>query len=204
MTSSGCAPSQCWHSRLFSITSFQLPSSGRSIWWATLALLRLVRRQVGLDEARPPRRSRPAGSRSRQMKIRPATLRTWMGLSPKRDRSKVGRLGLGEDQAAVGPVGPLVVGADDVADLAARLLEQPRAAVPADVVEGADLLVVVAQDDHRVRADVDGDVVAGFGDLRLGGAEQPVPARRSPPRPGRTPPGWCRRAPPGCSPLRGS
>jgi hypothetical protein len=41
-------------------------------------------------------------------------------------------------------------------------------------VEGAHLLVVVAHDHHRGRADVDGDEVAGLGHLGRGGHEEPV------------------------------
>jgi hypothetical protein len=47
-------------------------------------------------------------------------------------------------QATVDAVGPVVVGADEVPDAAARLVEESRAAVPAHVVEGAQLLVVTA------------------------------------------------------------
>ena len=138
-----------------------------------LGVAQLVRGQVGLDEAghlvEVGRRVLVQADEDQAGDVPDVD-----GLEAETGAVEGGRLGLGEDQVAVGPVGPLVVGADDVADRAARLLEQPRAAVPADVVEGADLLVVVAQDDHRVRADVDRDVVAGVGDLRLGGAEQPV------------------------------
>jgi hypothetical protein len=84
------------------------------------------------------------------------------------------------EQSPVDVVGPVVVGAHQVADAAAGVVEDPRPAVPADVVEGAHLLVVVPDDDHRRRADLHGDVVTGLGHLRLGGHEQPVlrPDRR--------------------------
>ena len=138
-----------------------------------LGLAQLVRRQVRLDEAghlvEVGRRVLVEADEDQS-----GDVANMDGPEAETRPVEGGRLGLGEDQAAVGPIGPLVVGADDVPDLAARVLEQARAAVPADVVEGADLLVIVPEDHHRVRADVDRDVVAGFGDLRLGGAEQPV------------------------------
>ena len=43
----------------------------------------------------------------------------------------------------------------------------------ADVVVGADLLVIVADDDDGGPADVEGDVVAGLGELGDGGREDP-------------------------------
>lgn len=44
----------------------------------------------------------------------------------------------------------------------------------ADVVEGTDLLVVVAHDHDRMAADVHGDVVARFGNVRLRRDMDPV------------------------------
>ena len=55
----------------------------------------------------------------------------------------------------------------------ARSLSRRDAAVAAHVVQRAHLLVVVAQHDHRVRADVDRDEVAGLADLGLGRDEEP-------------------------------
>ena len=81
---------------------------------------------------------------------------------------------LGMDQFAGQVVGPLVVGTDDVAHNALRFGAQARAPVAADVVEGLDVHVVVAHDQDRVLAEVHGDVVAGFGHLRLYRNEDPV------------------------------
>ena len=67
----------------------------------------------------------------------------------------------GGDQLAVEIVGPGVVGALDRARRLARVLgAQAGAAMAADVVVDTDLAVVIADDDDRVRADVDGDEVA--------------------------------------------
>ena len=77
---------------------------------------------------------------------------------------EAGRLVAGVQQRAVGGVGPLVVAAHDVADRA-RLDQHARAPMPADIVQRPHHLVVVAEDDDRVRADVDGDVVARVRDL---------------------------------------
>ena len=95
-------------------------------------------------------------------------------LEPEAAAVERGRLVVRVQQPPVDVVGPVVVRAHEVADAAAGVVEDPRPAVPADVVEGAHLLVVVADDDHRGRADLHGDEVTGFGQLRLCGHEQPV------------------------------
>ena len=75
-------------------------------------------------------------------------------LEPEAAAVERGRLVLGVQQASVDVVGPVVVRAHQVADAAAGVVEDPRPAVPADVVEGAHLFVVVPDDDHRGRADL--------------------------------------------------
>ena len=95
-------------------------------------------------------------------------------LEPELSAVERRRLGVGEGEAAVGAVGPLVVGADQVADGPARLLQQARAAVAAHIVEGLHLLVVVPEDDHGDGAEVDRDEVARIGDLGFGRTEEPV------------------------------
>ena len=67
---------------------------------------------------------------------------------------------------AVEAVGPAVVEAADGLAALARALEQARAAVPADVAEGAQLALVVAQHEHRLRARLGGQVRAGLRQLR--------------------------------------
>jgi hypothetical protein len=62
-------------------------------------------------------------------------------------------------------VGPLVVAADDVAHRAGQVVEQPSAPVTADIVMRPDLTVVIADDDDRVGADVDREIVTGLGHL---------------------------------------
>ena len=83
---------------------------------------------------------------------------------------------VGVDEAAVELVGPLVVGADELADRALGLVDEAGAAVAADVVEGADLPVVVAHDDHGVGAELQRHVVARLRHVRLDADKDPVAA----------------------------
>ena len=62
---------------------------------------------------------------------------------------------LGPDERAVEVVDPGVVRALEADDLAARLLGHGRAAVAADVVEGAQHAVAAADDDERVVVELD-------------------------------------------------
>ena len=62
-------------------------------------------------------------------------------------------------------VAPRVVGAAQVgAHLALLVVADPGAAVPADVVEGADLLVLAADDQDALAGDLDAQPGAGLGD----------------------------------------
>ena len=81
---------------------------------------------------------------------------------------------LGVDQLAGELVGPLVVGADELADRRGPGLEQAGAAVAADVVERPDDLVVAPDEDHRGVADVDRERVAGLGHVGGDADEQPL------------------------------
>ena len=77
-------------------------------------------------------------------------------------------------QRAVSVEGPVVIGADEGLALARAVVHQARAAVGADVVEGAQHAVHAACHDdvlidHRGR-----DVAAGLRDLRGMGREQPI------------------------------
>ena len=60
-----------------------------------------------------------------------------------------------------------MVAAHDVAHGPIGLGQEASAAVPADVVVSADVLIVIADDDDRIVADVDGDEIAGL--WHLGG-----------------------------------
>ncbi len=71
----------------------------------------------------------------------------------------------GVAQPTVCGVRPVVVAAHQVAHGALRVGEDARTAMPADIVQGSNLFVVIADDDDRVRPEVDGDVVACVGDL---------------------------------------
>ena len=77
------------------------------------------------------------------------------------------------DELPAGGVGPLVVAADDVAHRARQVVEQPGAPVAAHIVMGPDRAVIVADDDDRVGADVDGHEVTGLGNLGHRGGEDP-------------------------------
>ena len=83
---------------------------------------------------------------------------------------------LGMDQVAGQIVGPGVVAADEVADRGLLLVDEPGAAVAADIVEGADLVVVVAHDRDRGLADLDDHDVAGLRHVGLDADIDPVPA----------------------------
>ena len=83
---------------------------------------------------------------------------------------------VGEQQRAVEAVGPGVIAADEIADLAPAVGHELGAAVAADVVKGADLAIVVAQDQQLGVADAEGEDVAGLGHVRLPCHEDPVPA----------------------------
>src|ERR1044072_4982685 len=70
----------------------------------------------------------------------------------------------GGAQRSLEIVGPGVVRAHERAGVALLLAADARAAVPAGVVEGADLAVLAARKDHRVMADRPRDPVAGSRD----------------------------------------
>src|SRR5271170_2828241 len=66
----------------------------------------------------------------------------------------------GADQTAVEIVDPLMIGADEPLRRALGRGADARAAVPAGIVEGADRPVAAAQDDDRVVADLDREIVS--------------------------------------------
>ncbi len=80
----------------------------------------------------------------------------------------------GADQAAVEIVGPLMIGADEPLCRAFGRRADARAAMPAGIVERADLPVAAADDDDRIVADLQREVVAGRRDLAIMAGEQPV------------------------------
>ena len=80
----------------------------------------------------------------------------------------------GANQAAVQIVGPLMIGADEPLRRALGRGADPRAAMPARIMEGADRSVAAAQDDDRIVADLDREVVARRRDLAIVAGEQPV------------------------------
>ena len=80
------------------------------------------------------------------------------------------------DELAVARVGPLVIRADDPGDVTGLGLADLHAAMAAGVVERVDALVVAADDDDRVRVDVEDEVVARALDLAGVAGEEPVAA----------------------------
>src|SRR6185369_9585039 len=86
------------------------------------------------------------------------------------------KLALGRGtQAAVEIVGPGVIRAHKGAAVSLLLAANARAAVPAGIVEGADVPVVAARDDHRVMADRPGDPVACLRHQAAMARIEPVP-----------------------------
>ena len=82
---------------------------------------------------------------------------------------------LGVQQRAVQAVGPLVIAADDIADRRLFVMDQPRAAMAADVVEGPKPHVVVAGDDDGGAVDIDHHAVARLRHVGLDADIDPVP-----------------------------
>ena len=65
-------------------------------------------------------------------------------------------------QCTVVSIRPAVIGAGDGARAAACAVEQSRAAVPADVMERANLPVAITNGKHALGADVERQVIAGL------------------------------------------
>ena len=82
-------------------------------------------------------------------------------------------LGRGAERA-VEIVGPGVIRAHERARVPLLLAADARAAVPAGVVEGADVPVLAARDDHRVMANRPRDPVAGSRDQAAMARIEPV------------------------------
>ena len=80
----------------------------------------------------------------------------------------------GEEQGAVEVVGPLVIGTDEPRRGALVGRADAAAAMAAGIVEGADAAFAVANDHHRVGADLHGEEAAGTGDLAVVADEEPV------------------------------
>jgi hypothetical protein len=87
----------------------------------------------------------------------------------------VGRDVLGVREGAGQLIGPVMVSAGDFPRRSLSLAQDPCAAMAAYVVERAHLAVVAANYDHRVLADLDGDVVARLGDFGRGPDVDPAP-----------------------------
>ena len=82
-------------------------------------------------------------------------------------------------QRTIMAVRPAVVRASDGARAVAVAIEQPRAAMTADVVERPDHALAVAQADDALRTDVQGDVIAGLPELA--DVAKHLPARQQDP-----------------------
>ena len=90
---------------------------------------------------------------------------------------------LGPDELALEVVDPGVVRALEADDPAARLLDHGGAAVAADVVEGVQPAVAIADDDEVLAVDLDEQVRARIRGVLLAGDEDPVPAQDLAPLP---------------------
>ena len=129
------------------------------------------------DRARTPRRirprsRRPAAGRPRGRRRRsPAQMSMRTGLSPSSARSRPGKLSrIGTPtQAAVEAIGPAVIRAGDGRGTVALAVEQPRAAVAAHVVKGADRAVLVAHHDDAFGPEIERLEVARPWDRALTG-----------------------------------
>ncbi|MNN15349.1 hypothetical protein D3C81_1284510 [compost metagenome] len=80
---------------------------------------------------------------------------------------------LGNQQAAVQAVAPAVVVADQALHLGLLALDHAIAAVLTNVVEGADVTVVVAQDEDRLATDLNGDHAARLRQLGHSASDMP-------------------------------
>src|SRR3546814_20948037 len=74
---------------------------------------------------------------------------------------------------SVHPIGPLMVHAAEVLRVAQPFRPQPVSAVKADVGEGPDRAVMLADDQHRFLADFGADIVARLLDVVRTAADQP-------------------------------
>ena len=83
---------------------------------------------------------------------------------------------LGMDQLAGRVIDPGMIAADEIADRRLFLVDEARAAMAADIVKGADLAIVVAQNGDRIGADIDDHHVARLRHVRLDADEQPMAA----------------------------
>src|SRR5262249_10271042 len=81
------------------------------------------------------------------------------------------------DQASVVAVGPAVIGAGKTSGVARGGAAQTVAAMPADIQEGMDLAVTVADHQNRVLAHIGSDEVAGLRNLALMAQKQPAPGK---------------------------
>ena len=80
----------------------------------------------------------------------------------------------GEQQSPVQLVGPLMVGADQLGGGALLRGADAAATMPAGIVEGLDLALLVANDHHRIVADLNGYVAARLRQFAIMADEQPV------------------------------
>ena len=151
----------------------------------------------------------------RSTKTQPCHSRTSTGFSPSADLSNAGDVAVARrsDQAAVEPVAPGVVRADDRLGLRrAAAGQQLVAAVPAGVLEAAQHAVAVAGQQQAVLPQRLGAHAAGrarrSSDPRTAsrrrGARAPRPARRRRGTPRAAASGWSRTAPATGRPGRGS
>lgn len=88
---------------------------------------------------------------------------------------EVGRHVARPEQAAIEFVGPLMVGADQLGQMAVAGLAQHRPAMAAGVVKGADDTVLTAHDQHPGPGNAQADIAARLGQLARRQGEEPLP-----------------------------
>ncbi|MGZ2482375.1 hypothetical protein ACVITL_000898 [Rhizobium pisi] len=80
----------------------------------------------------------------------------------------------GECELAVEIIGPLMIGADETHGGAMLLGADARAAMATAIVESADDIVAAADDNHRISADLNGEIGARLRQLAIMTDKQPV------------------------------
>ena len=81
----------------------------------------------------------------------------------------------GMQQGTIGAVGPMVVGAYQVAGFALLLQADPGATVAAGIVEGIDIAIGITNHDDRGLADIDGEPGACVRNIAGHAREYPAP-----------------------------
>lgn len=77
-------------------------------------------------------------------------------------------------QRSIGPVGPLVIGADELFSVPGFFSANLRPAMSADVVHGANDSIIATNHDHRIRIYLHDEEIADLGNLAGMPREEPL------------------------------